>query len=965
MIMAKRPRHPRKRYSRRPFSLVRRGLFPVSLVWMLVMSSPAMGKDPIRSAAEIDYPPFSIVDANGRAEGFSIELMRAALTAMGRDVTFRTGPWAEVRGWLERGEVQALPLVGRTPERELLFDFTFPYMSLHGAIVVRKGTTGIRDLGDLKARQVAVMKGDNAEEFLRREERGMEIHTTATFEEALQELSRGRYDAVVIQRLVALRLIQETGLANLKIVDRPIPEFSQDFCFAVKEGDRETLALLNEGLALVMADGTYRHLHAKWFAALELPSHRRIVIGGDHNYPPYEYLDEKGRPTGFVVELTRAIARAMNLDFEIRLGPWADMVRNLENGEIDSIQGMFYSPDRDLKFDFTQAYAVSHYVGVVRKGEGDPPVSLEELKGKNIVLQRGDMIHDHLVKEGLGNQVSLVGTQEGVLQDLAGGKYDCALVVRVSALLLIEKRGWTNLTLGREPILTTEYCYAVPNGHKALLAQISEGLRILDQSGEYHRIHEKWLGVYKDKPLSLVGALRYSAMVLIPLVLLFLASSLWSWSLRKKVADRTRDLQESVDRFKYVFESANVGKSMTMPNGEVNANKAFADFLGYTQDGLKGKRWQDLTPDEDIEASERIIASLTAGETDVARFEKRYVHKSGEFLWADVSVAPRRDDDGAPLYFVTTIVDITERKRAEEALRASEEFQRAMIACSPVALYSIDLDGKVLAWNESAESIFGWRAEEVIGHPLPIVTKDKEEEFAELRKRLIESGGFSGVEVVRKRKDGRLFDASLSAAPIYDERGEVIGIMASMADITELKRAEEEREKMRALLLQSQKLEAVGRLTGGIAHDFNNLLTPIIGNADMALSDVGREDPLYEVMEEIRNAGTRAATLVRQLLAFSRKQILQPEVLDLNGVVRDMERMLHRIIGEDIDLETILRPELGRVEADVGQVEQVLMNLVVNARDAMPGGGKLTIETGNVELDEAYAQNHVSVVPGC
>ncbi len=165
----------------------------------------------ISSGAEIDYPPFSIVNDAGEASGFSVELMRAALAAMRREVTFRTGPWAEVRGWLEQGEIQALPLVGRTPEREVQFDFTVPYMSLHGAIVVRKDETGIRELTDLRGRRVAVMKGDNAEEFLRREERGIDIHTTPTFEVALHELSDGRHDAVVIQRLVALRLIQKTG----------------------------------------------------------------------------------------------------------------------------------------------------------------------------------------------------------------------------------------------------------------------------------------------------------------------------------------------------------------------------------------------------------------------------------------------------------------------------------------------------------------------------------------------------------------------------------------------------------------------------------------------------------------------------------------------------------------------------------------------------------------------------------
>jgi ABC-type amino acid transport substrate-binding protein len=301
----------------------------------------AFAQSPTLSASEIDYPPFCIVDEDGLAGGFSVELMRAALAAVGREVTFRTGPWAEVRGWLERGEIDALPLVGRTPEREFLFDFTFPYMSLHGAIVVRQDTKDIRDLNDLRGRTVAVMKADNAEEFLRREERGIQILTTPTFEEALQELSTGRYDAVVIQRLVALRLIQETGIKNLRVINHPIEGFRQDFCFAVKEGDRETLALLNEGLALVMADGTYRHLHARWFAALEIPSNRRIVVGGDHKYPPFEYLDENGRPAGYNVDLTRAIAREMGLDIEIRLGPWAEIVRAWRKAGLTSCRVCF------------------------------------------------------------------------------------------------------------------------------------------------------------------------------------------------------------------------------------------------------------------------------------------------------------------------------------------------------------------------------------------------------------------------------------------------------------------------------------------------------------------------------------------------------------------------------------------------------------------------------------------------
>lgn len=168
----------------------------------------------ISAGCEYGYPPFSIVEKSGRANGFSVELLRAALRTMDRDVAFRVGSWAEIKGLLNKGEIDALPLVARTPEREAIFEFTFPYLSLHGVIVVPKDTIDIHDINDLEGRRVAVIAGDYAEEFLRRVDLGLEIHTTVTFEEALSELSDGRHDAVVIQRLVALRFIQQAGISN-------------------------------------------------------------------------------------------------------------------------------------------------------------------------------------------------------------------------------------------------------------------------------------------------------------------------------------------------------------------------------------------------------------------------------------------------------------------------------------------------------------------------------------------------------------------------------------------------------------------------------------------------------------------------------------------------------------------------------------------------------------------------------
>ncbi|MFW6414044.1 MAG: transporter substrate-binding domain-containing protein [Verrucomicrobiota bacterium] len=660
------------------------GFFPartVSLIILFVLCFPQLvfilhgAEKPLQSAAEQDYPPFSFVDEEGDATGFSVELLRHSLKAMDRDVKFRTGIWPDVKNWLEKGQVDVLPLVGRTPEREEQFDFTFPYMSLHGAIVVREGEETVKNLDDLRGHQVAVMKDDNAEEFLRRKERGIEIHTTPTFEDALQELSAGRHDAVVIQRIVALRLIQELGLDDkLRVLDRPLKNFRQDFCFAVKKGDDATLALLNEGLSVAMADGTHRRLRAEWFGALQQSADRRIVVGGDHNFPPFEFLDENGEPAGFAVDLTRAIAEKMDIDVEIRLGSWSEVRSSLAAGEIDVLQGMFYSPERDLDFDFSTTHAVVHYVPVIRAGEGPIPSTQEGLKNMDIAVQREDIMHDFLRENELDENTGLYDSQEEALRAVVEGRHQCAMIARQTANFLISKNNWDGLELGETPFISPEYSYAVPNNEEALQGYFNEGLAVLKESGKYREIHNKWFGVYEQPGVSLETVLRYTAMILIPIVILFLIVLLWVWTLRRKVAERTRKLEQTL------------------------------------------------------------------------------------------------------------------------------EYQRAMIACSPVALFTIDFYGNVLTWNSSAERVFGWTAEEVGGEKLPIIPEDKQDESAALRKKVSEGEGFTGKELIRQHKDGHLFPISLSAAPIYDESGQIMGIMGVAQDITERKQREKRILRLNSLL---------------------------------------------------------------------------------------------------------------------------------------------------------------------
>jgi len=296
------------------------------------------------------------------------------------------------------------------------------------------------------------------------------------------------------------------------------------------------------------------------------------------------------------------------------------------------------------------------------------------------------------------------------------------------------------------------------------------------------------------------------------------------------------------------------------------------------------------------------------------------------------------------------------RERAERALREANEHLAAVIQSSPLAIYTLDPTSTVQTWNRAAEALYGWQAEEVIGRPLPTIAQDRED-HRRLRDRVLRGEALRGVEVTRRRKDGTSVNISLSVAPLHDAAGRVTGMLSIAADVTEMRQLEVQYR-------QAQKMEAVGRLAGGIAHDFNNLLTAIIGTTALVLEDLGLESRARLDIQEIEKAAKRAAGLTRQLLIFSRQQVLEPRALDLNALVGNLEKMLHRLIGEDIELRTKPAALLGAVRADPGQLEQAIVNLVVNARDAMPKGGRLTIETADVELDRSYVAAHVPTQPG-
>jgi PAS domain S-box-containing protein len=387
-------------------------------------------------------------------------------------------------------------------------------------------------------------------------------------------------------------------------------------------------------------------------------------------------------------------------------------------------------------------------------------------------------------------------------------------------------------------------------------------------------------------------------------------------------------------------------------------NDAMVELYGYTHEELLRMRIPELRHPAHRDSTKQVVAALGDGEvTGTAR----NCRKDGSLLFVEyvsrvlaLGVTGRRAR-------ITVVRDVTARHEAEE-MRA---LLSAIVQSSNDAIVSQRLDGTITSWNGAAERLFGYSAAEAIGMPMALVVPpDRRAEDHILLALLAAGDRIERHETVRRRKGDTEFPVSLSFAPIFDVSGKVMGASQSVRDLTQQRKADAVLRSTEDQLRQAQKMEAIGRLAGGIAHDFNNILSVILSYSHLTLADLEPTDPMSDGIGEIHKAALRAADLTRQLLLFSRQQVVAPKVLDLNDVLAGMDKLLRRIVGEDVELVSVGAPELGRVFADPGNVEQIIMNLVVNARDAMPRGGKLTLETSNAVLDSDYVREHLGSSTG-
>jgi hemerythrin-like metal-binding protein/PAS domain S-box-containing protein len=674
-----------------------------SLLWLM---TPVAAQPVVSSVAEPDYPPLSFQDDQGRASGMAVELLQAVVRATGGTVSFEVHPWHRIKQALAEGRVDVLPLVGRTPEREKLFDFTLPYLSYSGAVVVRTGYRGIASPADLPRARLGTMRADNAEEYLRQKGLGDSLTTAETFRDAFAQLRRGEVDAVVVQEMVAHDLIHELGPTQFQIAFR-LDDYRQDFCFAVTKGDLELLDRLNQGLSRVFTDGTYGKIRQRWLqnhdpgeflAPVEritptpdeqrwLQSHQEIPYAAHVNWLPYEGLAADNSHTGIISDYLRLIERKSGVVFRAvpyDHGPHDEPPAALPR-EITVVAGEVSDPILNERFLPVDAF-INDSLVVVMDAEGHYTDDLNDVEHLRVAVSTHQSQLRSLRRLYPGIDFIRVASVEQGLSGLSDGRLDVLVAGMMAATRNMTDSGFYNLKIvGRLPLASHLTLFVDRSQH--LLHGIIEKSLSTISADERKTIEQRHAG----RELEVQPDYRLIGRGGLALLLLVSAVLAWNYRLRREITARRQVESQLLDQRRKHEDLISNTRAGTwewhVQTGETGFNERWAEILGYSLEELAPltiDTWLSLAHPGDLKESERLLQAHFRGETDYYQCEARMRHKDGHWVWVmDTGRVGVRGEQGEPLVMSGIHQDISRRKLAESAAEQNRRELQTLVQNLP------------------------------------------------------------------------------------------------------------------------------------------------------------------------------------------------------------------------------------------------------------------------------------------
>jgi PAS domain S-box-containing protein len=708
--------------------------------------------------------------------------------------------------------------------------------------------------------------------------------------------------------------------------------------------------------------------------------HKVLIFGGDRDYYPFEWLDENGVPRGFNIELMRSLSEVLGTDIRIELGRW-DLIRHgLEAERRIDISDMYYSDARATVVDFSESIIVVWEQIWIRKGEATI-TDIEDLRGRHVLVQRAGFTEQFLRNWDPALKLIPVDSEPMALRELASGRGDCALVTQVVGRIVDDEPSLSNLRPSGPPMLPRSYGLVVRKGDTELLQDINRAIDKLRVTGRLNALEDRWL-VQPELPAPFVLFLdRHLSWILLMLASILAAGLVLTLVQSRKIKRQTSALESelivrrqaeealrhSQDQLRATFDNSPVVLALSrLDDGTyLDVNAAFESMTGYSRAEIVGRTSTASSIWENPADKDRVRQDLIA-KGRIRNLELRIVTKSGSVLdtlfGADLSTF----DGQACLLW--NIVDISNRKASERALHDTEERWKFALDGSGEGVWDWDLPTNRVFASRRYKEILGYGDDAFEFDPIPWMNRVHPEEMVRIKQdfELYLKGHTpvfqSEVRLLCKDEGYRWVNIRGRSTSGHDNE-RVKRVIGTILDITDRKHSEEDRASLEEQLRQSQKMEVVGQLAGGVAHDFNNQLMVIRGYCDL-LQSQGLDKRSQALLNEVIRASDRAAILTGRLLAFGRKQVRRLAVFNLNEVLSDMMGALTMMVGESISISIEAAPNLGNVRADRDQIEQVVANITVNARDAMAGGGKLTIRTRNIMLNEDYAAHHVGSKAG-
>jgi PAS domain S-box-containing protein len=677
-----------------------------------------------------------------------------------------------------------------------------------------------------------------------------------------------------------------------------------------------------------------------------LKEHPVIKVVNDPGWPPIEFSNSEGIHSGITSDYKKIIEQRLGITFEnVRNLDWQEAYKRLKRWEIDMTFSVAVTPERETFWAFTKPYMKTPIV-IVTQNDVTYISHMKELNGKTVAVVDGYAVNDWIPRDFPQIRLIRVKTATDGIDAVQKGKAFAYIDNMLVVGYYIAKLKAVNVKIAGETPYVNAQCMAVRKDWPILAGILNKALNSISEE-KRALIYQKWVPIRYEHGFnySLFWQVVAIAVVIFIAILLWLV--VWNRKLYSEIAHRKKAeaaLEDQAVRMHILVDQSQDGIVILNQDGSVyESNQRFAEMLGYSLEEVSHLcvwNWEFSYPKEQVQEMLKTVGR--GGDS----FETVHRRKDGSTYYVDIRTNAA-DFAGQKLIFCVCR-DISDRKKAEEV----HEMLMAAIEQTDDIVIITDRRGVIQFVNAAFYTSTGWKQQDILlRNPGVLSTSHYDKALYRSLWRTILRGNTWKGRMVIDHKDGTFLNLAVSVSPVHDSSGKIVNYVAVARDVTEQIQLQERLE-------QAQRMESVGRLAGGVAHDYNNVLSVILGYTELALEKLDKSSTLYADLLEVQKAGQRSADITRQLLAFARKQTIVPKVLDLNATIEGMLKMLHRLIGEDVELKWLPKSMLWKVKMDPSQIDQILANLCVNARDAIEDTGKIVIETANITTDDLYCADH-------